>query len=124
MKLDILRRVEATEQEDDEDDDEAAALAEVFGRSASGNKGKGREVAFEEELDSLDVVAVAGDGEATDEESEANDDDNNKSDPHKILELAYIADPSVFNRDAETKRSKRRAELRAQTGKGFSPRRI
>jgi hypothetical protein len=36
--------------------------------------------------------------------------------PETILELAYIADPKVFDRDAQTKRSKARVDLRAQTG--------
>jgi hypothetical protein len=33
-----------------------------------------------------------------------------------ILELAYIQDPKVFDRDSATRRSKQRADLRAETG--------
>lgn len=36
--------------------------------------------------------------------------------PETILELAYIQNPKVFDRDAETRRSKARATLRARTG--------
>ena len=40
--------------------------------------------------------------------------------PETILELAYIADPKVFDRDVQTKRSKARVDLRAQTGTSYS----
>lgn len=33
-----------------------------------------------------------------------------------ILELAYIHHPKVFDRDSATRRSKQRADLRADTG--------
>jgi activating signal cointegrator complex subunit 2 len=33
-----------------------------------------------------------------------------------ILELAYIKDPKLFDRDAETRRSKTRQDLKAETG--------
>jgi len=33
-----------------------------------------------------------------------------------ILELAYIRDPKLFDRDAQTRRSKTRSDLKAQTG--------
>ncbi|KAF8438091.1 hypothetical protein L210DRAFT_3613025 [Boletus edulis BED1] len=36
--------------------------------------------------------------------------------PETILEQAYIRDPKLFNRDGETRRSKKRAELKQQTG--------
>ena len=36
--------------------------------------------------------------------------------PETILELAYLQDPKLFNRDGETRRSKARADLKAQTG--------
>ncbi|KAI0031356.1 hypothetical protein K488DRAFT_79111 [Vararia minispora EC-137] len=112
MKSDILRRAEADE-DNDSDDDEAAVLAEVFGKPAE--EGKVREVAFEEELDALDLVPVVGDGEDTDE---ASDEDvlQAKMDVYTVLELAYIANPEVFKRDAATRRGKERAALRARTG--------
>jgi len=34
-----------------------------------------------------------------------------------IVELAYLRDPKVFERDAATRRSKARVDLKAQTGK-------
>jgi activating signal cointegrator complex subunit 2 len=113
MKSDILRRAEADAAESNDDSDDAAALAEVFGapRPSSG-KGKARVVAFEEELDTLDVVQVAGDGE----ESGEDEGEDKVVDPRTVLELAYIADPKVFERDGATKRSEERAALRAQTG--------
>ena len=36
--------------------------------------------------------------------------------PEIICELAYIRDPKLFDRDAQTRRSKARAELKTQTG--------
>jgi hypothetical protein len=36
--------------------------------------------------------------------------------PEKVLELAYIRDPKLFDRDAQTRRSKGRDELKRQTG--------
>ena len=38
------------------------------------------------------------------------------SSPETLVELAYIQDPSVFNRDAATRRSAARAALRKSTG--------
>lgn len=38
--------------------------------------------------------------------------------PETTLELAYIRDPKLFDRDASTRRSKARADLKAQTGWG------
>ncbi|KAI9507605.1 hypothetical protein F5148DRAFT_1203796 [Russula earlei] len=111
MKLDILRRVEAsTDSEDDEVD--------VFGVASDRAKGKGkvREVAFDDELEDIGSVRVAGDGE----ESSADDDEDGREEPEMtpqtIVELAYIANPKAFDRDAATRRSKERAALRAQTG--------
>ena len=36
--------------------------------------------------------------------------------PEAICEMAYLEDPKVFDRDAETRRSKARADLRGRTG--------
>ncbi|KAL1745651.1 hypothetical protein HDZ31DRAFT_81829 [Schizophyllum fasciatum] len=94
MKADILRRAEAMELEDDEDEDAEKATD-----------------AFEEDLEGLNQIKVAGDGEETDEEEEAA-----PPSPETILELAYIKEPKLFDRDAQTKRSKQRADLRAKTG--------
>jgi len=92
MKADILRRVEELSDEDEESDGE--------------------------DYDEDDVVKVklGGDGEESDgetgERSEAQD-------VETILELAYIADPKQFDRDAQTRRSQARTKLRAQTGENF-----
>ena len=92
MKADILRRVEELSDEGEESDGE--------------------------DYDEEDVVKVklGGDGEESDEEAgerfEARD-------VETILELAYIADPKQFDRDAQTKRSQARVKLRAQTGENF-----
>lgn len=89
MKADILRRVEELSGEDEESDDEG--------------------------YDEDDVVKVklGGDGEESDGEAEEKPETR---DVETILELAYIANPKQFDRDAQTRRSQARARLRAQTG--------
>jgi activating signal cointegrator complex subunit 2 len=90
MKADILQRVEELSDEDEESNGE------------------------DYDQDDLIKVKLGGDGEESDgeagERSEVRDIDT-------ILELAYIADPKQFNRDAQTRRSEGRAKLKAQTGK-------
>ncbi|KAI0355904.1 hypothetical protein OH77DRAFT_1401732 [Trametes cingulata] len=97
MKADILRRAE--EISDDEDED-AAAVAE-------------------DDLEDADVVKVR-DGDATEEEEDEDEDraegTETPRNPETILELAYIRDPKLFDRDGQTRRSKARADLKAQTG--------
>lgn len=90
MKASILRRVEELSDEDEE----------------SGG----------EYYDGDDVVKVklGGDGEESDEDG---GDKPEVRDVEAILELAYIADPKQFDRDAQTRRSQGRAKLKAQTGK-------
>ncbi|KAI0052127.1 hypothetical protein FA95DRAFT_1616818 [Auriscalpium vulgare] len=112
MKSDILRRAEAVSDEEEEYE---------FGKIDDG-KGKGRTVAFEEELDDIDAVRVAGDGEASSDEDEEDDEEHAEAsgkatpNPETAIELAYIADPKVFGSDAATRRSKERESLRTQTG--------
>lgn len=71
----------------------------------------------EDELEEAGIkVKVMGDGEESDEsdiEAEAEDTD---AGPETIIELAWIRDPKVFNRDAATRRSKTREQLRKDTG--------
>ena len=90
MKADILRRAEEFSDEDEESNGD------------------------DYDQDDLVKVKLGGDGEESDEEAgerpEARDID-------AILELAYIADPKQFDRDAQTRRSQARAKLKAQTGK-------
>ncbi|KLO09861.1 hypothetical protein SCHPADRAFT_943333 [Schizopora paradoxa] len=104
MKADILRR--AAELSDEEDEDEATG-------------GKSAEVAFEDDLDSDDALPGPGKVVAGDEDSSGDEEDEKEitpQDPETILELAYIRSPKVFDRDADTRRSKARADLKAQTG--------
>lgn len=113
MKTDILRRVEASSDSEDE-------VVNVFGGVAG--KGKMREVAFDDELESVGGVRVAGDGEESsgneeeDEDERGEEEPDSETTPQMIVELAYVANPKVFERDAATRRSKERAALRAQTG--------
>lgn len=90
MKAEILRRVQDISDEDEESDGEG----------------------YDE--DDLVKVKLGGDGEESDgevgERPEARDIDT-------ILELAYIADPKQFDRDAQTRRGHARTRLKAQTGK-------
>jgi activating signal cointegrator complex subunit 2 len=120
MKADILRRAQEMEIEDAEDEElEAAFTATVIPSSGKG-KEKATEVipGDEVELDDLRGVKIAGDGESEDE-SEGSADEGDEKPPslQTILELAYMRDPKLFDRDAATRRSKSRAELKAQTGK-------
>lgn len=118
MKADILRRAEEASYSDEEDG--------------------GKDVAFVEELDEIDTVAavkVGGDGEESDEDDEEGEGDGagtgtgetsgkgkerEKANPETILEMAYIQDAKVFERDAATRRGKDRVALRAQTGTSFT----
>ncbi|KAI0828710.1 hypothetical protein BC628DRAFT_1316635 [Trametes gibbosa] len=112
MKADILRRAEEISDDEDEDGD-------GDGAAAYGGKGKGRDVPFEDELEDQDVVRVR-DGDATDDEDEeaegvAEGVETPRS-PETVLELAYMRDAKLFDRDGQTRRSKARADLKAQTG--------
>lgn len=110
LKSGILARVaamdEAEEQWNDENED----------------TGAGRDLAYEDELE--ENVRVIGDGEADDsgsEEGGAEAREMSSAGPSKtnletILELAYLEDSSVFNRDTAARRGAARARLRAQTG--------
>ncbi|KAF7316330.1 CUE domain-containing protein [Mycena indigotica] len=94
MKADILRRAEAISDEESEGEEGAKVKA----------------VAYLE--DDVDGVRVLGDGE----QSEDSDHEDEKPSPETICELAYIRDPHLFDRDAQTRRSKARTELREKTG--------
>jgi activating signal cointegrator complex subunit 2 len=74
-------------------------------------------------LEDVSHVRVAGDGEESsedeDEDAEDERDEEHETNPQKIVEMAYIANPKVFERDdAAIRRSKdsEHAALRAQTG--------
>jgi activating signal cointegrator complex subunit 2 len=112
MKTDIMRRVEAPSDSEDEE-----ANINIFGVASDHAKGKVREVAFDDDLEGISGVRVAGDGEdSSADEDEDDRDEQTETSPQTIIELAYIANPKVFERDAATRRSKERAALRAQTG--------
>ncbi|KAI9069675.1 hypothetical protein FKP32DRAFT_1671178 [Trametes sanguinea] len=108
MKADILRRAEEISEDEDEED-------------VLGGKGKGRDLAYEEDLEDADVVKVL-DGDPSDlegGESEADGEGEGAEtprNPEAILEQTYIRDPKLFDRDGQTRRSKARADLKAQTG--------
>ncbi|KAG9005509.1 hypothetical protein FRB94_001515 [Tulasnella sp. JGI-2019a] len=109
MKADILRRV--AEHSSDEDDYGASRPSKAY-----------RDVAFEEDLDDAPVeprikLSGADGGGFSDEEGgEDVKPADNKLDPEGILLTAYSRDPKLFDRDAATRRSKARTDLRAQTG--------
>ena len=99
MKADILRRAEAISDSDEEEEE-------------------GRAVAFEEELDDAPAgaqVKVTGDGEESGE-SDGEGDAEEKQPPETVLELAFLRDVKLFERDAQTRRSQGRIDLRSQTG--------
>ncbi|TBU46710.1 hypothetical protein BD309DRAFT_857488 [Dichomitus squalens] len=109
MKADILRRAEEISDSEDE---------------AEGGKSRGKAIAFEEELDEEGAIKVR-DGDISEEEEEGTDGEEHGGDevspptsrnPETILELAYIQDSKQFDRDAQTRRSKARVDLKAQTG--------
>ncbi|KAG6891557.1 hypothetical protein C0992_004415 [Termitomyces sp. T32_za158] len=109
MKADILRRAEAISDEEAE-------------YTISSSQPTGIDYAFDEDEDAgVSGIKVAGDGE---ESGSSDADDDNADDAERpstalgtetILELAYIKDPKLFDRDGQTRRSKARADLKAQT---------
>lgn len=134
LKADILRR--AREQIEEEEEAERDTRLGILGNAV--NK-EPRTVAHEDELSGDEgaapaaVKVIVGDGELSE------DDDGAVRIPfpsrsetstallmvkvkkttqmlENILELAYIQDPKLFNRDANTRRSKARADLKAETG--------
>ncbi|KAI9458628.1 hypothetical protein BJY52DRAFT_1149560 [Lactarius psammicola] len=111
MKVDILRRVEEPSDSEEE-------IVDIFGFASdrAKSKGKVREVAFDDELDNVSGVRIAGDGEESSEDEGEDEGEEPEPGIESILEYAYMANPKVFERDAATRRSKERAVLRAQTG--------
>ncbi|KAH7910110.1 hypothetical protein BJ138DRAFT_1153612 [Hygrophoropsis aurantiaca] len=106
MKADILRRAEAMS---DDEEDEA-------GNSAGGLRANA-DADDDTDFDAITQVKVVGDGEESDEEQQEGDgdgDDEEKPDLQTVLELAYIQNANVFDRDA--RKGKARADLKTQTG--------
>ena len=115
MKADILRRAEAIS--DDEDEESEPCIQDPANANAS-NKGKSKliEILNDDDDDAglVNSVRIVGDGEESDVDDE--DDEEQAKSPEMILELAYLRDPKVFERDAVTRRSKARTDLKNQTG--------
>ncbi|KAH9478377.1 CUE domain-containing protein 3 [Psilocybe cubensis] len=121
MKADILRRAEAIS-----DDEEEEGL-DSFGKPlpvAANSKGKGKAIDSSGAIDlgpdedEEDVIGlrVAGDGEDSDNSEAEDDEQEEEQTPESIIEQAYLRDPKVFERDAATRRSKARMDLKTQTG--------
>ncbi|KAF8068903.1 hypothetical protein FPV67DRAFT_1414720 [Lyophyllum atratum] len=112
MKADILRRAEAISSDEDEVDE-----IDVPQRTA---RGKGVVLAFddEDEVSGARGLKIGGDGEESGESDQGEEEDEPPKplNPETILELAYIRDTKLFDRDAQTRRSKARADLKAETG--------
>ncbi|KAJ7064875.1 hypothetical protein C8F01DRAFT_778110 [Mycena amicta] len=100
MKADILRRAEAISDDEESEEDE--------------HKAKGKAIAYLD--DDGDGVRVLGDGEESGSGESDGEGQEEKLTPETICELAYLRDPHLFDRDAQTRRSKARAELKEKTG--------
>jgi len=112
MKADILRRAEALST--DEEDEEYEPKLKGKGKKSSPDM----DVGPDEDDEILVPLHVAGDGEDSgDEDDDEGEEEEELQTPETIVELAYLRDPKLFDRDAATRRSKARADLKAQTGK-------
>lgn len=101
MKAEILRRAEEISDEEEE-------LTAAFDDAV--------------DLEAESKVKVVGDGEDSgDDDTDGEDAIPPRPSPETILELAYIRDPKLLDRDANTRRSKSRAELKVQTGMPCNP---
>lgn len=98
MKLEITRLAEAMSEESDEEESGKRRALDV--------------IDLDDDLDKAGsgTVKIVGDGE------DSGDEEADTIKPETILELAYIRDPKLFDRDAETRRSKARADLKRQSG--------
>ncbi|KAJ3972924.1 hypothetical protein EV361DRAFT_903013 [Lentinula raphanica] len=102
MKADILRRVEEFSSSDDEDDGKADDSEDEQLISTAVNK-----------------IKVGGDGEdsdASDSEDRYDSDHELRTDPETLVELAYIENPRIFDRDSATRSSEARRILEQRTG--------
>lgn len=110
MKADILRRAEAISDDDDDEDVEP---------KVGGGVKKSIVLAYDDEdLDGAGNLKIGGDGEESEDGGDEGDEEAipKPQTPETIMELAYIQDPKLFDRDAATRRSKARGELKLQTG--------
>jgi activating signal cointegrator complex subunit 2 len=98
MKADILRRAEEMSDDDEEAEDD---------------------VPYDVEIEEGGAIKIGGDGEESGEDVLDEIEEKSPSTPlnvETVLELAYIRDPKLFDRDSSTRKSKAREELRKQTG--------
>jgi len=114
MKADILRRAEAISSDEEEEGYEPDSLT-------SKGKGKkpslGMDIGPDEDDEILVPLRIAGDGEDSGDEDDGEEEQEEEAQtPETIVELAYLRDPKLLDRDAATRRSKARADLKAQTG--------
>jgi len=114
MKADILRRAEAISSDEEEEYEPDSLTSKGKGKKPS----LGMDIGPDEDDEILVPLRIAGDGEDSGDEDD--DDDNEEEEeaqpPETIVELAYLRDPKLLDRDAATRRSKARADLKAQTG--------
>lgn len=102
LRASILRLVEAQKEEEEA---AARAIAEAHGEEEDDDDGEPRPPRM-----------TAADGEESGEEQEGPVEGRKADSTQTLLELAYLRTPGVFARDAETRRSKGREELRDATG--------
>ncbi|EGO03824.1 hypothetical protein SERLA73DRAFT_158302 [Serpula lacrymans var. lacrymans S7.3] len=104
MKADILRFSEMLSDDDEDVEDQ-------YGE---------KKRAADDDLDDdfTEKVKIAGDGEDSGDDIEGSDSSATPAHPGPeiILELAYIRNQKLFERDGVTRRSQARAELKSQTG--------
>lgn len=101
-KAEILRLAEAMSE--DSDEESGAKALDV--------------IDLNDDIDGAgtSTVKILGDGEDSDDEEGNEKCGADPIKPETILELVYIRDPKLFDRDAQTRRSKPRADLKQQTG--------
>ncbi|PCH40809.1 hypothetical protein WOLCODRAFT_99330 [Wolfiporia cocos MD-104 SS10] len=123
MKADTLRRAaEIEDGSEPEDIDDLYGYSTGDGTIKGTGKARAKILAFEEEIDDTHVVKVVDgdeselDGSDEDEDEGSEKDEDGRMRPETVLELAYLRDPKLFERDGQTRRSQARAQLKAQTG--------
>jgi activating signal cointegrator complex subunit 2 len=100
MKADILRRAEEMSDSDEDDEDPGTKV-----------------LAFEEDDPASNTIPIPGDGEESSGSGSDNEEGGTtRANPETILELAYIRDPKLFDRDSQTRRGKGREQLKTATG--------
>ena len=111
MKWDILRRVEKMEE----------AEAELLEEEEDNSKRKMKlrsDTAYDEDEIAVGTSRIRplGDEQSDADSSSGSGTESEPLDPETVIEQAYFYDPSVFGRDASTRRGKARVELRNLTG--------